>query len=118
MKNYRKHVFICAGPSKCGANCGEYNVEALRSELITLLNEMDLREWIKVSTTNCLGAKEPGPIMVIYPEGIWYKEVTRERLREIAEKHLLRGEMVEALLIYKMETGGAQPLRHQEQAQG
>lgn len=108
MKDYRKHVFICGGPSKCGSNCGDYDVEALRSELLSLLEEMDLREWVKVSTTNCLGAKEQGPIMVIYPEGVWYKELTAEKLREIAEKHLRRGETVKSIFLYRMNPAGLQ----------
>ncbi len=102
MREYRKHVLICGGPSKCESDCGEHDVETLRSELISLLKEMGLRERVKVSTTNCLGAKEPGPIMVIYPEGIWYKEVTSGWLQQIAEKHLAGGEVVEPLLIYEM----------------
>ena len=111
MKDYRKHVFICGGPALCGSDCDQFDVEGLRSELIILLKEMDLRKWVKVSTTNCLGAKEPGPIMVIYPEGVWYGGITSEMLYEIAEKHLSRGEIVEAILLHRMNPAAVEPLQ-------
>jgi (2Fe-2S) ferredoxin len=77
-----------------------------------LLKEMDLRKWVKVSTTNCLGAKEPGPIMVIYPEGVWYGGITPEHLRRIAEEHISRGEIVESLLLHRMSPSEVEPLHH------
>lgn len=51
----------------------------------------------RINTSGCLGRCEEGPLLVIYPEGVWYSYKTYNDIDEIIEKHLLNGEIVSRL---------------------
>lgn len=57
-------------------------------------------EKVRVNASQCLDRCELGPTMVIYPEGTWYTYRTREDLDEILERHILKGERVERLVLH------------------
>jgi (2Fe-2S) ferredoxin len=48
-----------------------------------------------VSAASCFGMCDKGPIMVVYPEGVWYKEITPERVETVVEQHLEENRTVE-----------------------
>ena len=56
------------------------------------------REKIKVIETGCIGSCDLGPIVVVYPEGVFYQKLKAEDARLIAEEHLFKGRVVERLL--------------------
>ena len=62
------------------------------------LEERGLQREIKVVDTGCHGFCEKGPIVIVYPEGVFYCQVTEDDVSEIVEEHLLKGRIVERLL--------------------
>ena len=54
---------------------------------------------VRVNTAGCMDRCDQGPVIVVYPEGVWYTFVDREDLDEIIERHLQKGEIVERLKI-------------------
>jgi (2Fe-2S) ferredoxin len=54
---------------------------------------------LRINQAGCLDRCELGPVMVIYPEGIWYRAETTADIDEILETHLRRGERVARLLL-------------------
>ena len=54
---------------------------------------------MRINTAGCLDRCDLGPVLVIYPEAVWYTYVDREDLDEILERHLEGGEVVERLKI-------------------
>ncbi|MDU4962030.1 MAG: NADH-quinone oxidoreductase subunit NuoF [Sporomusaceae bacterium] len=90
---FRAHVLICGGTG-C-VSSGSKKVEAaLGSELV----KAGLEKEIKVVETGCHGFCEMGPIMIVYPEGVFYCRVQAEDIPAIVEEHLLKGRIVERLL--------------------
>jgi len=69
-------------------------VEALEKELA----EKGLDKEVKVVRTGCFGLCELGPIMIVYPEGVFYSRVKPEDAKEIVEEHILKGRIVKHLL--------------------
>jgi len=59
---------------------------------------------VKVTRTGCLslGDCEYGPLIVIYPQGVWYRSVTVNDVEKIIEKHLLGSQLVSRLLHFKL----------------
>lgn len=55
------------------------------------------RGKIRVNTAGCLDRCEEGPVIVVYPEGVWYTYMDREDVDEIIEEHLVHGRVVERL---------------------
>ncbi|NLY32967.1 MAG: NADH-quinone oxidoreductase subunit NuoF [Firmicutes bacterium] len=93
MQIYRGHVLVCAGTG-CVAS-GSRNVQA---EMEKQLEAFNLDKEIKLVETGCHGFCEMGPIVIVYPEGIFYCRVQPEDVKEIVEEHLLKGRPVKRLL--------------------
>ena len=71
----------------------------LRNYMKTKAKKLKI-ENIRINASGCLDRCELGPTMVIYPEGTWYTYRTREDLHEIIERHILKGERVERLVLH------------------
>ena len=52
-----------------------------------------------VSESRCLGRCENGPVLVVYPDNVWYQYIDEEDIDEILESHLEGGKIVDRLLI-------------------
>jgi len=51
------------------------------------------------TATGCLGFCKAGPLLVVYPEGVWYRPTRAEDVDEIFESHLRQGKLVERLCV-------------------
>ena len=93
-------ILICAGGACISA--GEKSVKETLEEK---LQEYSLENVIKVVETGCMGACDLGPIMVIYPEGVFFtRRLSQKMCQKIVEEHLLKGRVVNDLL-YKGDKG-------------
>lgn len=96
-------ILICAGGACISA--GEENVkQALEKEI----EKYALNDVVRVVETGCMGACSLGPLMVIYPEGVFYQKLTPQAAKKIVEEHILKGRIVKEYL-YKMPTGEVIP---------
>jgi (2Fe-2S) ferredoxin len=91
---YRRHVFLCTGPSCCTPEVGLAAWETLKTTLKErgLLSGPDACYRSKVG---CLRICCHGPTMVVYPEGTWYNGMTAERIPEFVQRHIVEGRPVE-----------------------
>lgn len=90
---YRSHVLICTG-----TGCVSSGANTLESRLTEELEKNNLTDEIKIVDTGCHGFCEKGPIMIVYPEGVFYCHVKSDDVTEIVEEHLLKGRIVDRLL--------------------
>jgi len=90
---YRSHVLVCTG-----TGCVSSGSKKLKEVLTDELEKHELQNEIKVIETGCHGFCEKGPIMIVYPEGVFYCHVKTDDLTEIVEEHLLKGRIVDRLL--------------------
>lgn len=100
MPFYRSHVLVCSGTP-----CGLKGSRAIQQAMVDEIKARGLENEIKVVETGCLGISERGPVMVVYPEGVTYCEVTMADVPTIVEEHLLKGRIVQRLL-YTDKTSG------------
>ena len=100
MERYRAHVLVCAGAGCISSGCFEVE-KALKQSLV----RHKLTEEIKVVETGCVGTCDLGPLMVIYPEGVFYQKVKPEDAEEIVSEHLLEGRVVKRLLFRDLKSG-------------
>ncbi len=83
---YRKQVLVCGGTG-CTSSSSMLVIEALEKEL----KEKGLDD-ILVIKTGCFGLlRALGPIMIVYPEGSFYSQVTAAEVPEIVAGHLIPG---------------------------
>jgi (2Fe-2S) ferredoxin len=101
MEPYSRHILVCVG-SFCSPN-------GRGRELYSLLPALLQREGllfgptrVKRGETPCLGVCAGGPIVVVYPEGVWYAGVTPALLERIVVEHLRDGKVVEGAVFHRL----------------
>ncbi len=101
----RRHVFLCAGPKCCESAVGE----AVWAQLKKRVPELGLNAGVQRTARtrcHCLHVCAGGPIALVYPEGVWYGNMTSENLERVMQEHLLDGHVVEDLVIARGELEG------------
>lgn len=89
---YDRHIFICVG-EKCHATDGLEVYEHLKRKLKENASDPAVKR-IKRSQSKCLEICQKGPIGVVYPEGVWYCGLNKEKIDIIFEQHLKQGKPV------------------------
>ncbi|MDO5563650.1 MAG: NADH-quinone oxidoreductase subunit NuoF [Eubacteriales bacterium] len=90
---YRLHVLLCAG-----TGCTSSKSPLVKEALIEELEKQNLQEEVCIVDTGCHGLCALGPIMIVYPEGIFYAQVKPEDISEIVSEHFLKGRPVTRLV--------------------
>ncbi len=88
----RPLISICGG-----SGCAAYGTDRIHEALKAELEARGLESAVDVKLTGCHGYCQKGPLLVLYPEGVFYPQVKEENLPEIIEKTIGRGEVVESL---------------------
>ena len=99
---YRHHVFFCTnlrddGSQSCG-QCGASEMRAYAKDRIKALG-LAGKGGVRINAAGCLDRCGEGPVIVVYPQGVWYSYVDQEDLDEIIEEHLVHGRVVKRLQI-------------------
>ncbi|ASF49062.1 (2Fe-2S) ferredoxin domain-containing protein [Methylophaga nitratireducenticrescens] len=95
---YKYHMFICTHQRDDGTDCcEEHGAQSLRDYAKQQVKELNLKK-VRVNNSGCLNRCKLGPIMVIYPEGVWYQYHDKADIDEIIDTHLMNGKIVERLL--------------------
>lgn len=101
---YARHIFICTG-TYCDP---EGKSAALYRSLARKLGDLgryDNPVRVKRGTTPCLGVCYNGPLVVVYPDGIWYHSVDEAVLDRIVQEHLYRSQPVEEYIFHRLNDG-------------
>ena len=91
---YRKQVLVCGGTG-CTSSRSLKVIEQLEASF----KELGINDVLIVKT-GCFGLCALGPIMIVYPEGAFYSQMTPEHAKTVAEKHLVKGGDIVKELLY------------------
>jgi len=98
---YEAHVFACVNERPAEhprGSCMARGAMLLRNYMKGRADQLGLKN-VRINQSGCLDRCELGPVIVIYPEGIWYAPRTREDIDEILEVHLKQGGRVTRLML-------------------
>lgn len=115
MEPFRIHLFVCTQQKPedipcCPANGARAVVDALDREI----RGRGLDNEVQVTTCGCMGLCEEGPVMVVYPAGVWYRRVRAADVPEIVEAHLQQGKAVDRLVWDNAAAMRAMSVEHRE----
>ncbi|TAM16911.1 MAG: ferredoxin [Pandoraea sp.] len=101
MRTHDKHVLMCTGP-RCTEDGAK--AEAMFKQLGQAIDACDgLR--VKRTRTHCFAVCKEGPIVAVYPDGVWYRRVDAAAIQLIVTEHLREDRPVEPLIFHKLGIG-------------
>lgn len=100
MSHFKYHVFFCTNQRAEGETCcharGATTLQTYAKDRIAALGLKD-RGQCRINKAGCLGRCDDGPVLVVYPEGVWYTYIDQADIDEIIDEHLVNGRIVERL---------------------
>ena len=100
---YQQHVFFCTNDHEgktCCSGRGSLKKWRYAKDKIKSLG-LHGENQIRINKSGCFGFCESGPLIVIYPDAVWYRYVDQDDIDEILQKHVLGGQIVTRLLFKK-----------------
>ncbi len=98
---YERHIFFCLNQRKPGVDCcADHRAEEAFDRCKSQVKAAGLSGpgKVRVNKAGCLDRCAAGPVLVVYPEAVWYTYVDVHDIDEIVESHLKNGKVVERLL--------------------
>ena len=95
---YKHHIFFCNNVRQNGKKCCSQNgAKELYRYAKDRCRESSMlgKGGIGGSESRCLGRCEHGPVVVVYPDDVWYQYIDEDDVDEIIESHLIGGKEVE-----------------------
>ncbi len=99
MPQYRHHILVCQG-----TGCLSSGSTGVLNSLTSEVRSQGLKQQVRVVKSGCFGFCMQGPVMIVYPEGVFYTQVQPDDVPEIVSSHLKQGKVVERLLFKDPET--------------
>jgi (2Fe-2S) ferredoxin len=102
MSHFNHHVFFCCNQRAEGESCcANHGANALRAYAKDRIKALGVNGpgKVRINHAGCLDRCDQGPVLVVYPEGIWYTYVDKDDIDEIIDSHILQGLPVERLKI-------------------
>ncbi len=100
MPYFTHHVFFCTNLREDGSQCcGQLGAAEVRDYMKRRCKELGIHGagQARINTAGCMDRCGEGPVVAVYPDGVWYTYVDRSDIDEIIEQHLLHGRIVERL---------------------
>jgi (2Fe-2S) ferredoxin len=101
MAPYTRHVIFCTG-HYCDPNSEGEQLYKRLPQLLGDLGQYHNPVRVKRGTSPCLGVCGGGPLLVVYPDGIWYHHVDEALLKRIIEEHLRNNQPVEEAIFHRL----------------
>lgn len=99
MSFFDKHVFFCTNQRAPGEDCcNNHGAAAMRDYTKDRVKALGI-PGVRINSAGCLGRCDLGPVVVVYPEAVWYTYIDESDLDEIIESHLQNGQVVERLKV-------------------
>lgn len=100
MSHFKYHVFFCCNQRDPGETCcnnhGASDIRGYAKDRVKALR-LAGEGKVRINQAGCLDRCNQGPVLVVYPEAVWYTYVDKTDIDEIIDEHLTHGRIVERL---------------------
>lgn len=100
MSYYQKHVFFCTNQREDGRQCcADAGAQKLFAYAKAKLQALECHGpgKVRINKAGCMDRCKQGPVLVVYPDAVWYHYTTQADIDEILDKHIIKGQIVERL---------------------
>jgi len=102
MQKPKYHIFVCTSSRANGQQKGFCHTKEgvdVMSRFMEEIDERGIGGEVFLSNTGCFGICEKGPVVVVYPDNVWYGSVTADDVTEILDSHIEGGTPVSRILL-------------------
>ncbi len=100
MSHFRHHVFFCLNQREADEPCcNKHSASELFDYAKKRIQALKLAGpgKVRINKAGCLGRCDKAPVLVIYPEGVWYTYTSQQDIDQIINEHIVEGQIVEHL---------------------
>ncbi len=90
-----RHLMLCNG-----GTCTQKGAEESTAKIRAYLQDEGIDIAVHTTKTYCNGRCQDGPVVIVMPEGTWYKQITADKARKFVQQHLVRGQEVSDWVLY------------------
>jgi (2Fe-2S) ferredoxin len=102
MSHFKHHVFFCCNQRAEGETCcNSLGATEMQTYAKDRIGELKLKGEgkVRINKAGCMDRCDNGPVLVVYPDAVWYTYIDKEDIEEIIQEHLVHGRIVERLKI-------------------
>lgn len=99
LKKITLHLLVCEHKT-----CLKQGGRETAKELKRALRDVGLSKEVMLTKVDCLEQCGRGPIVVVYPDGVWYGDVDERDARRLVEKHIAAGKVLEDKILHEMSS--------------
>ena len=102
MPKPKYHILVCTNsrpPGHPRGSCGEKGAQDVLMKFFAEMETRGLFGEAIVTGTTCVGPCQMGTTVIVYPDAVWYGNVTPAQVPMIMEQHIQKGKPVEALIM-------------------
>lgn len=102
MSFYKTHIFICTNQKdsnkQCCANHNAFEMVAYAKQQAAAVYGINKESKFRISSSGCMGRCSQGPVLAVYPKGVWYNYKNTEDIDQILA-HTVNDSICTELLI-------------------
>lgn len=102
MIPFERHILVCTNrrdPQNPKGSCAHSGGDGICDVFKKELHQRGLKGRMRANSSGCLDQCSQGPVVVVYPDAVWYKVPTEADAQEIIDQHIVGGVPVERLRI-------------------
>lgn len=102
MSYFKYHVFFCTNQRAAGEPCcNNHRASDMRAHAKDRVKALGdkIPDRVRINSAGCMDRCGKGPVMVVYPDAVWYAYADEKDIDEIIDEHLVHGRVVERLKI-------------------
>ena len=102
MPRPKYHIVVCTNTRQPGhpkGSCGEKGAQEIAKRFSEELEKRNLFGGVMLTGSTCVGMCHVGPVVIVYPDAVWYQGVKAGDVQEIIEGHIIKGKPVGRLMI-------------------
>lgn len=101
---FNHHIFICNNQRPNGVKCcANYDTGAIIEYAKTQIKKLpqEFKNKTRINIAGCLGRCSQGPVLVVYPQGVWYSFAKPQDIDEIINAQIVNNQVCQKLILKK-----------------
>ena len=97
MARPEKHVFVCSQarpPGHPRGSCGQRGCQEVVEEFMFQFQQRQCFDKVAVTPCGCIGPCGQGPNVLVYPEGVFYRAVSKDDVLRVAQRYLKPDDLI------------------------